>query len=66
MLCIISHQENELTYVGYKTETWRHGQTTVLWSPEGRVVVGGKGGQICGDGRQFDFGWLAHKATCRS
>ena len=43
-------------------------QTTV-WVARGKgvgEVVKGKGGQVYGDGRRFDFGWWAHNAIYRS
>ena len=49
------------TFVGYKTETHRHRQQYSGYQREGRLgVIKGKGGQIYGDRRLFDFGWWAH------
>ena len=54
------------SYIGYKTET--HGirqQYDDYQREEGESGVKGKGGQIYGDGRPFDFGGK-HSAIYRS
>ena len=48
------------SYVGYKTETHRHRQQCGGYQRKGVGGVKGKGGQIYGCVRWFDFGWWAH------
>ena len=53
--------------MGCKTESHRHRQQCAGYQ-KGEVegVLKGKGDQIRGDRRLFDFGWWAHYATYRS
>ena len=47
----------------YKTKTHRHRKQYGVYQREGELW--GKGDQIYGDERRFDFGWWAHNAIYR-
>ena len=49
-----------------QTKTYRHRQQYSGYQKGRGRVIKGKGGQIYGDRRLFDFGWWAHNAIHRS